>query len=136
MMRIYDIALFVFIFNLSLGIMNQMNVSSSYSIQPVENLNLEKITSYRNSATESMSQSSNILSDAVNFITESVELVITGVPMIIGCIWDATIGFKTVLETLLGVPSILAIPLWIIVNLIYFIGIAQLITGRNIKDYQ
>jgi hypothetical protein len=134
-MRIYDIALFIFIFNLALGMVNEMGiVSPKYNKNPAGNYNMIQIQADQEDLmVKTSQQSSNIVTDAINFVEDSIKLVTVGVPMLLKSLWNATLGLYGLL-TSFGVPSTLAMILWTVCNFVYLVGAYQMFTGRSVKD--
>lgn len=124
-MRLYDIALFLFIFNFTLAI---LAVATPFSVVYPPYLS-EKDTKNLQSATDQM-----IPKTGVGIIDASLglgKLILNGFIIFGSVFLTTTIGLPGFLQKL-GFESIIAITIGILINLVYVAGIVQLVTGRDI----
>jgi len=124
-MRFYDIALFLFVFNIALSVVTELNVFG-YSVPSNDewiNKTYENVTNF---ATASKLESSDI-----SFLTIGQNLL-SGIGLAFKILAYSTILIEPRFESL-GVPSRIA---WLIsmpIYLLYGIAIAQLLSGRAFK---
>lgn len=139
-MRIYDVVLFVFIFNLSLGIVANLGTvgagaSSSYvagsTSESYINSQANSIASIGEAPTAQAVNTQNTFS----WFNAAYQFVMLGISKIISIFWDSTIGIYWMLTGTLHVPIVLALPLSLLVYFIYTLGLLQLFTQRSFKEY-
>jgi len=138
-MRMYDIALFLFIFNYILGFISAelVPLGSDADIQPLDS---QYTTTGFDSRAEDTINKVNQLNDGgvmaeINWLVENVRLTITALPSVITAFADATVFLPFMLNHI-GVTGEIVVIVTAIVWFVYFVGIFQLVTGRNIRGAQ
>lgn len=138
-MRIYDIALFVLIFNLSLSMFNQLGVfqvgvSSPYIAgKTINEWAMEKKETVGKIVEGGSSEKIN--PEAVlSWFNAIYKFTINAIPEFFQMIYDATIGVYPLLLTL-GIPKVLALPLATITYLVYTAGLLQLFMRTGVRDF-
>jgi len=152
-MRMYDIALFIFIFQLCLGLVKTMDLdaiagtgmSSDICIAKDSNgvctqsVTPEEYAQMQSSNVEAMSskmQESSISIQAVfSWFNVVFMAVVNGIPTILDFFINATVGIYLIL-TAMGVPTLFATAIQSMVYLVYFIGGMQYWIGRSMREYQ
>lgn len=143
-MKFYQIALFLFIFNMSIGVTNNLGLapSTGEKIGKLdEGVQTEKNIQEQFNDTEDIGTQQGLLGD-LNFLVENVRLVISGVRIfldsfisaifvkpILALVFCAGTKCGAGLNTLLNAVSILTM-------FVYLIGIVQLVTGRNVRTME
>lgn len=143
-MRFYDIALFIFIFNLSLGFLSTAISSyTDYSIGGLEGFGSADVTAAEGKITGQISDTENPIFAELNFLIENVRLAIAGISTMISFLAKATVFFP-VMWYQISAPyvgdsqvwgafiGLLSVPFY----LIYVFGIIQWASGRSAKDTQ
>jgi hypothetical protein len=138
-MRAYDIAIFSFMFMLSLSLFTQLGITSD-TIGGLgmgsTGLSAEDYTSQ-----QTADLNSTLVGDTVdpanvfNWFGAVYKFVFLGIPMVIKILLDSTILIPVMLH-LVGVPDILNGILTSAVWLIYCIGILQWVTGKSMREQQ
>lgn len=124
-MKFYQIALFIFLFNLSLSILNGMNVLGQQYIQH---------DTKWNKSVEQIGNATNEASYTINptFIFGDF---IMGLRLFTQAIGNATVLLPFFLSQL-GVPKPLIVTLTGGTWFVYTIGILQFVSGRSVKAYE
>jgi len=139
-LRIYDIVLFVFLFNLSLSIVNELGITqagvTSHAINGMDENQwvINEAENTKNIGTEPTSTGVN-LQAVFSWMNAIYQYAILAVPKAISVLLNSTIGVYPLLITI-GVPNIIAIPLSTAVYFIYIIGAYQMFSKTSFKDYQ
>jgi len=140
-MRIYDIALFLFIFNLTLGMTNSFDLFGGTNVEPITEQGgetaEEKIHNIKDKTTQTGENpwgELGALGDAINFFAESVRLTLIGIPKFVEALYF-TVNMGAILIDI-GINAAFAGIITLIVDFVYITGLVQFITGRNIKRYQ
>ena len=143
-MRIYDIALFLFIFNLVLNLLSVMGLFDS-SISSVQGFGQEELQSGQEQFQNVLSTNDKSIFSNLNWLIENVRLAIFGIKILITVIANATVlvpFFFTSLMCSVGGcvdnPSvqIFAFSIGLIIQFIYLMGLIQLITGKSFREAQ
>lgn len=150
-MRIYDIVIFIFIFNMSLSMVSQIGLVGDKVI--IENIcaerddsglciRTEKVATYVN---EKSGNAQNVVEDVTgsdvdstqeqSFVNAVYAFIFMGIPMIVGMLFESTILVYPMLLNV-GFPKVLALPISTIVYVIYIFGVIQLIADRSMKSYE
>jgi len=133
-MKIYQIALVIFLFNLSLSMLNEMHIFD-YSIPADKNWS-KKIEEIGQGVNKSASGESGTISNPFKIdVTMIFGDFITGLKILIASISNATVMLPYFLEKL-GVPSALRTVLTAATWFAYAIGTLQFISGRSVKAYE
>jgi len=140
-MRIIDIALYLFIFNLAIGITNNMinnfselNLLSGVTKYQINIGNSENLVSETRAAGQSISATETSLEAVFSFFNTVWKGFIVVVPMIIDFIYNIALGIIN-FGNIMGISLIITVPIQLIVWIIYGIGFAQWISGRGFKEY-
>lgn len=136
-MRFYDIALFLFIFNLLAGFFVEIGMASFSEEYPseIEGFGTEEVQTSLNETGTAIDETQEGLFGEINFIVENVRLVVRGISILWGALINATILFPIMLTTL-KFPSPLVLVLSSIVYLVYLVGIIQFLLGKSFKEAQ
>jgi len=141
-MRFWDIAVFIFIFNMGLALMTSMGLfgggpGAMSGDQTLTQKDVGDVTE----ETKSIEPQNGMLGD-LNWLVQNVRLVVSGIGMFLGAMFDAV----TVRPMLINVMcsnmkcgSAMNQFIWLITGVVefsYVTGVIQLITGRNIKQMQ
>lgn len=142
-MRFYDIALYIFLFNLTLGFLQLAVASySDASIGGVEFMSESDIETAESSITSRINEVYTPIFSELNWLVENIRLAIQGVSTFI--VW---LGKSTILFPLLwyelgagymdgpiwsAFVALLSLPFYFV----YVVGIIQMATGRSTKEAQ
>lgn len=141
-MRFYDIALYLFIFNLVLGIIPSI-MSLDASVSSLSGpFNQSQVEAGISATHSRVVQEYTPVWSEVNWLVENVRMVIQGIIIVVDTFFKATVAFPVMLNTLIcNVPGAcpvgihpLAVMMGGIFLLIYLIGILQLVLGRSTKE--
>jgi hypothetical protein len=114
-MKFYNIALFVFLFNLALSIVNSLNLTSAYAM-PAEQWNLPTNVTYTGSG---LSTATVLFGDFVKALAWFIDAFA-----------KATVLLPELIKSF-GFPDIIA---WAIASAVWFVylaGIIQFVSGRS-----
>lgn len=141
-MRYYDIALYVFLFNLVLGFLPVLLTGVFvYTVGDVEGFGQSDVAAGEAKLAEQINDVYTPVWSELNWLVENVRLVVQGVAVFISTLSKATILFP-ILWYELGASyvggsviwaafvTLLSIPFYFI----YFMAILQWATGRSVKD--
>jgi len=143
-MRYYDIALFIFIFNISLGFLNlALGSYTAYSIGEAQGFSKTDIEAGEGKIAAQVADVYTPIWSELNWLVENVRLVVQGVAIFIGTLSKATILFPLLWYELgaayvgsspvfVAFVGILSAPFYFI----YFMAILQWATGRSVRDTQ
>lgn len=153
-MKIYDIVLFIFLFNLSLGIVNDItpylgiDVETNpgyYCLEWDESGNCVSSVGAKAWVSDESGGPSSLVRDvsdtAVNpeatfsWLNAIYAFVFKGIPAMVRIIFSATIGVLPLMLSL-HIPVIVAAPISAVVYLLYTFGLYQFILDRSIKNYE
>lgn len=134
-MRIYDLMLFLFIFNYVLGMFVSLDIGvpAEQKIHRTGGFDESTVKGYAGDLQTKVDQANTGVLANLNYLVESVKLVILALPTVIKAFLNATIMFPVMLLQL-HIPGELVVVFTAIVWLIYMVGVAQLISGRNMKE--
>lgn len=144
-MRVVEIALFLFIFNISIGLVNSMIVTfPELGILSSVTKDMPE-TSYAESTAGEVTAAgaavAGTATDVVGQVFNWFNIVWRGfiilIPTVISFISNIVFGISTFITILIPLPEIyiLAWTLQVIVWAIYAIGFMQWISGRGFKEY-
>lgn len=143
-MRFYDIALFIFMFNLVLGFLQiALSDSFAYTIGEMDGFGRADIIEGESEIAEQINDVYTPIWSELNWLVENVRLVVQGVATFITVLSKATIFFP-VLWYELGAAYVGGSVIWAAFILllstpfyfIYFMAVLQWATGRSAKDAQ
>ena len=134
-MRMYDLALFLFIINASMSIVSSLSVIPSVSMSANSSY-MTGVKEISKNTTLDISQSYNkVTIGETNWFLQGAFMIIEALKTIVMVFGNATVLFPYMLYGF-GFPSAVVIPLTSIVWIIYGIGIVQLKFGRGIKGME
>jgi hypothetical protein len=137
-MRVYDISLFLFIFNLMLGMVTGLVdgaiIDLAETKEPLDNYNNEDVQAHIDT-TKNQTLGAGGVESEPNFIVESIRYVTIAIPKFMGLLYNITFGLPAMLNAF-GMPDVIVIPIGAIIMLVYLIGILQLVLGRSVRDAQ
>jgi len=139
-MKIYDIVLFVFIFNLSLSIVSELGLLEAY-VKPnyIQGMTYGEYVSKEMSDFKKVSEQATKQAVSPQAVFSWFNLVyyfvIVGIPKIINILFYSTVGVYPLMR-IIGIPDVLALPLSSIIYFIYVIGLYQMLTKSSFKDYE
>jgi hypothetical protein len=139
-MRVYDIALFIFIFQISLGIVKNIGITSAglsgvgISGQSAEAYALQQTSQVKGLSEQGQSEGIN-LQAIFSWFNAAFKFVVNGIPMVINFIWDMFAGIYVIL-TALQAPVWFALSMQALVYLIYTVGLLQYVIGRSFREYE
>ena len=131
----YDLALFLFILNVSMAIVNNMNVVPSVSMT-ANNTYMTGIKEIGKNTTMDISQSYNkVTIGETNWFLQGAFMILEALKTVVEVFGNATVLFPYMLYGF-GFPSSVVLPLTSVVWIIYGIGIVQLKFGKGFKDME
>lgn len=152
-MRIYDIILFLFVFNLALATVKNLNiVGSGIGVNPGEICTSwsdagiclstvpattwsERVQSKPSELSGSVTNIGISFEAVFSFLNAVYAFVFKGIPLFLDIFWSATVGVYWNMIAV-GIPAALAVPLSAIVYFVYGIGLLQFMFQRSIKEYE
>jgi len=143
-MRYYDIALFIFIFNLVLGFLfTALSPYTDYRADELDYFGMSAVEEGEQKIAQQVSDVYTPVWSELNWLVENVRLVVQGVSVFITTLSKATILFP-LLWYELSAPYVGNSGTWaLFVGLfstpfyfIYFMAVLQWATGRSAKDVQ
>ena len=140
-MKFYNIMIFILIFNLSLGLINQLNLFGTEVKQIEEGVQTVEDIKKTYNETQTVTSQGGILGD-LNWLVQNVRLVITGVGMFIQAMAGAVLVQPMLANIMCSYQkcgSGISTLIWIVTSimyLVYVVGIIQLITGRNLPQME
>jgi len=139
-MRLYDIAFFIFLFNIALGIVSDLGVIPA-NIGSI-GIGGQSATSFASSAPNNFvtalntAQNQGISIQAVfSWFNVAFQLLMLIISPLINLFYYILLGTKELL-VLVGVPDYIAWTLQALVWFIYAMGISQYMAGRSFREYQ
>jgi len=132
-MRFYEIALWLFVFNLVIGIMGTTGIFSEYNTMQQDTAWIESVNSTGRQINATVPEV--IPQDPLTAIWVQAQLLIQGLVAVATIFAQTVLGAPWMLYNM-GVPSSLAMPMGIGILFIYVIAIAQLFFGRSVKDME
>ncbi len=142
-MRMYDIALFVFLFQISLSIVYNLNITNTtmpvglnsgyldgIPIDTWARTEAEGIAPLANSPTSTAVNTQDVFS----YLNAFYQFAILAIPKMASFLFNATFGLLPMM-TALGMPDIIALPLTTIVYIIYVVGFYQIFSKSSMKEY-
>lgn len=136
-MRFYDIALFIFIFNLALGFWAEVGITDT-SVGSLEGLSTADVQAGAEDIATTVGENQGGLFSELNWLVENVRLVVQGLSVLIKTLGNATILFPVLLQTISYgyLHPYLIGALTGLVWFVYFGGIVQFVLGRSFKEAQ
>jgi len=140
-MKFYNIMIFILIFNLTLGLVNHMDLFGTEMKQIEEGVQTVEDIKETYNETQTVTSEGGILGD-LNWLVQNVRLVITGVGMFIQAMAGAVLVQPMLTNIMCSQQQCgagLNTLIWIITSimyLVYVVGIIQLITGRNFPQME
>lgn len=138
-MRIFDIAMLVFMFNLALSVVNGLGITTIGLSGNALNGNepnswvSQEMSNIGTIAATPTSKGIDIQA-LFNYLGAFYQLALLAIPRLVIIFFNSTIGVGFLLMAL-GVPPVLAIPLWAAVEFIYFIGFYQMFAKSSFGEY-
>jgi len=142
-LRFYEIAAFLFIFNLTLGVMGSIGLfggagpGSMSGNQSITRKDIGGVVE----ETKNIESEGGILGD-LNWLVQNVRLVVSGVGMFLGAMFDAVTVrpmLVNIMCTNVKCGSAMDQFIWLITGVVefaYITGIIQLVTKSNIEQMQ
>lgn len=144
-MRFYDIALFLFIFNMTIGFVNELGLTSSFYTS-VGGWGTADVTGGREKMESTIGEKQEGLFGELNWLVENVRLVVHALGAFFKIFMNATIfsrGMYTMLLCTGGVDCSFNSPMGMFVNMlygltlfVYTIALVQFAMGRSIKEVE
>ena len=138
-MRAYDLALFSFMFMLSLSLFTQLGITTdSYGSLGMgdSGLNATAYTEYQTRHINSTLQvDATDNTNIFNWFGAVYKFVFIGIPLVIKILLDSTLLIPVMLG-MLDVPDPLVVILTAAIWFVYALGILQWVTGKSMRDQQ
>jgi len=143
-MRFYDIALFAFIFNLSLGLLATMGLTGA-GIDAMSGFGQDELIAGQSQMETILGENDKSIFSDLQWVVENVRLVIQALKTFITIFANATVFLPFLLKSLMcggagcvGNPSLeyAAMTIGILVQFIYLMGIIQFAMGKSMKEAQ
>src|SRR3989304_4697294 len=142
-MRFYDMMIFIFIFNISSGVVNSLNLFGLDN--SVLEVNGQQPQDYAQTNINHLNGSiatvtgTGAAAGALSWLNLVYQFIIVIIPQILNVFLQTTIGFPLLLNAILAQlgmasPGLLSIPLGALVIFIEVFGMAQFMTGRSFRE--
>lgn len=124
-MKIYEIALYLFMFNIAAGMLNYALYSYGMpKFVPMQD------TSYIEQALNSTNTTGFSISAYIGQVPIIGDLY-TAIRIAVKVIWNSTMGFPSILENVIGVPEFYANLVRVMLLFVYAAGVADYIRGSG-----
>jgi len=133
-MRFYEIALFVFILNLALGLLNGFGVFD-VGVSEHEGFGDDEISAAYEQVNSTIKADQESVFGDLNWLVENVRMVVQGLGIFVKALANATILLPALL-TSLHVPGALVAVMSVMIYFIYTVGMVQFLMGRSIKEVE
>ncbi len=136
-MRFYNIAMFIFIFNLVMGFVTELGLTDA-GIESIEGWGGDDIRGGAEELGEIIGENQEGLFSELNWLVENVRLVVQGMSTLVKALANATIMFPIMLTTVSNgmLPTTLIAIMTAMVWFVYFAGIVQFTVGRSFREAQ
>lgn len=139
--RVWDISLFLFIFNLSLGFVSGLGILNGFNYSGVEYGGVSADVFANNSLNDlgmsvnKINPETGSLPAGFSYLNAAYQFIIVGIPTLFSIIINVIAGIYLIMTTI-GVPAGFAFMIQTIVWIIELIGLWQLFTGRSFREQQ
>lgn len=144
-MKFYDIMLFLFILNLTIGLVNMLNLTAPFTTQ-VQGFGEEYLKTGEEKLRSSVNENKNVIETAWNWITEQVSLVLRTGKILFDMFVNAAIwpgGMYRAFICQGGVDCSPNSPITYLITMmsaftlfVNVMGFAQWVSGRSVKEVE
>ena len=136
-MRFYDIAIFIFIFNLVMGFVAETGMTQT-SVNSIGGWGEDDIKSGISDISSTVGENQGGMFSELNWLVENVRLVVQGLTVLLKTFGNATILFPIMLKTISNgfLPDSFISILTVLVWFVYFGGIVQFVLGKSFREAQ
>ena len=136
-MRFYDIAIFIFIFNLCMGFVTELGITKA-SADSISGWGESDIKAGIEDISSTVGENQGGMFSELNWLVENVRLVVQGLTILLKTLGNATILFPIMLKTISNgyLPDSFISILTILVWFVYFAGIVQFVLGKSFREAQ
>jgi len=137
-MRVLDIAMFLFVFNVSLATINGINLFGNTGLLAYENTTtlLGDINATISEQSYNITQTGAHETDYLSGLVYGAWMVLSGLAILGSILLNSTIWLGPMLTSTFYIPISISLGIEAIVLLIYGIGIGQLLTGRDVRSME
>ncbi len=130
-MRMWDIVLYLFIFNMSLAVLNEAGIFGVEIYDTGVGSTAEKLGMTVDSAKDDLIPDTG-LGEPVDSTIGYTSLIITGFFLLFRIIKNAFMTHALLIH--LGIPAVIAVSIGVLVDLIIIIGLIQFVSNRTIES--
>lgn len=136
-MRFYNIAMFIFIFNMVMGFVTELGLTDA-GVESIEGFSEDDIREGAEDIANTIGENQGGLFSELNWLVENVRLVVQGLGTLLKALGNATIFFPIMLITISNgmIPLALVTIMTAMVWFVYFAGIVQFAVGRSFREAQ
>lgn len=132
-MKIYEVALAVFMFSYVLSFVSGLGIVPDYEIDPGEGyMSQSQMEDYATKINESLQNPEGGIMGEVNVLVANVNMFISSLPLFFESLFYATVGFPLLLYNI-HVPVEVIGLLTPIVWFVYIYGLFQIMTGKDVE---